>query len=129
MKTKIILLLSFFSVTVFAKDWDKLQRNAEQTFLTQNEIPLASGKFQFYFPINKVEVNQIDNPRNFIASSTEDLRQEIGLAKTDSDYVEIYLYTDAQTINCYAHFEEGKFKSLDHCQRKEGQYGPWEPIK
>jgi hypothetical protein len=129
MKTLLLLTLSLFSFSVFAKDWSSLQWSAEQTFLTQNEIPLASGSFKFHFPIVKVEINEIDNPRYLLNSSTEDLRQEIGLSKTDSDYVEIFLHTEAQVINCYAHFENGKVKSLDHCQRKEGNYGPWEELK
>jgi len=129
MKFLLILILSLFSISAFAKD---LQRSAEQRFLHETEIPLSSGPFKFTFPIIKVEISDIANPRFFIGNATEDFRQEIryqiGMPVPDTDYVHILLVTEAQKINCYAHFEEGKFKSLDHCTRREGDYGPLEEL-
>jgi hypothetical protein len=129
-KVLLILALSILSVSAFAKDWSQLQRAAENRFLTQNEIPYYTNKstlknYEFYYPINQVEVSDIDDPRFFAESTAADFGQTLGLGSADWDYVEIHLHSDSQVINCYAKFKNGVFESLDHCKKREGNYGSW----
>jgi hypothetical protein len=134
-KSIIFLLLSFVSVTAFSADWNKLERHALHYFQGATELPfiisrspVQTGTFQLYSAITRIEVSNFENPARQAYASAADLAQTFGLG-SDTDYVEMYMYSETRIFNCAVTFKNGDIVSFENCRTRELGYGSWQTLQ
>lgn len=132
MKFILIILVSLVSKSAFPADWDKLQRHAENYFRGATELPfiisrspMKTGNFRLFYPITRVELSNFENPGRQAGAIASDLAQTFGLASSDTDYVEMYMYSESREFNCSVTFRAGAIVSFENCRSRELGFGSW----
>jgi hypothetical protein len=122
MKCILFFLTVSLSLPGYAKSWEALQKAADEQFLHKSEVetkegehPARTKEVQFAQPITKVELNRIDNP---LFKASKAYTEYVFSLTKDVDFVEIFIYAGDETLNCYAAFENGRFRDLTRCSKE-----------
>lgn len=136
MKTFLILLLTLISASAHSADYSKLQRYVESYFRGATELPyivsrnpLRSKVFSLENnAILRIELDMFENPFRQGAAVITDISQAFGSDANDTDYVEIYMYSEYREFNCSVLFRNSRVVSFENCRTRELDYGTWMPL-
>lgn len=110
MKFIILVFISLISTSAFSADWNTLKHAAETNLLHRSVVINGAASQYDYetLPVTSLELNRVDNP--FATANA------LIVSLAGADWVEIFLQTPREEVNCYALFVNGVFDSIQQCR-------------
>ncbi len=104
MKQLFLLMVVSFSSYAFAQSYSELTAVAESQYLHKTTIHGLTRNYRLTDPVSSIIVNAIDNP----------FAERPALAGGEQ-YVEIFVYSRYENLNCYAKFTHTTLTYIDNC--------------